>query len=525
MKACSCENNSIILIEYIKGQLIAYSKIVCITFLFMFVAHSFAWYNLHFVHDSVDIMGYNYYPNAVSLGRWGTFIATPFAGTPILPWYFAILSILAWSLVFFVVFYAFSIPFYYQILFIGVFSTGIKFIVQNAAHIEMLGWESVFIIFIIIPLLLIKRGKRIWLHVAISISSCIALATIQQNIELVIGFLLIHMFVEVTSKDVSWKDYFKQGISYIVDVIVGGMLYIGGLLAAIKFTDTTIVTDHASGIGSLQNVTFKEYIIRILCIYKHSLSVFLRRDSYLNGAVRIINALFIFFTFISIVLWIISCNKNIKKILQGGIILFLIPIGFDCVYVFAAHHMYSLNEYPVLFLYLVPVVLVNSYKDAKIIKNSAVLNRAKLIIIGCACILIVHNIRFANVMYLKEKLVYDHSTACLQTIWEDMMRTEGYEAGITPIAFIGNTYDSLLKYNGFLGENYEDVMPYDVVVSYQWNWKSYYEVIKGTPINLVVDTAYLEENNAVRNMPCYPLKGYCEMIDDTLVVKVSNTYE
>ena len=121
MKTCSSENNSLILNEDIRGRLITYSKIVCITFLFMFVAHSFAWYNLHFVHDSVDIMGYNYYPNAVSLGRWGTFIATPFAGTPILPWYFAILSILAWSLVFYVVFYAFSIPFYYQILFISYF--------------------------------------------------------------------------------------------------------------------------------------------------------------------------------------------------------------------------------------------------------------------------------------------------------------------------------------------------------------------------------------------------------------------
>jgi hypothetical protein len=108
-------------------------------------------------------------------------------------------------------------------------------------------------------------------------------------------------------------------------------------------------------------------------------------------------------------------------------------------------------------------------------------------------------------------------------VLDDIETTEGYEAGSTPVAIIGefSGNDNLAVYEydrKYINGNNKTSTTYP---------KTTYNFMEsmGSLVNSIEDSDTLKtyaKSEQVKEMPCYPVSGYCQMIDGVLVVKIGD---
>ena len=141
---------------------------------------------------------------------------------------------------------------------------------------------------------------------------------------------------------------------------------------------------------------------------------------------------------------------------------------------------------------------------------------------ACVCILISNTI-FSNEIYTYQKLQYDKSLSHMTRILYDVNNTPGYVCEQTKVVIIG--YSGLAPYIA------NDPKPDGV----QWlrgfttlspsDRLSFASYIRNMGEMMHVDSSpeaieAMLNNPAVQAMPYYPFNGYCQLVDDTLVVKL-----
>ena len=141
--------------------------------------------------------------------------------------------------------------------------------------------------------------------------------------------------------------------------------------------------------------------------------------------------------------------------------------------------------------------------------------------------LILRNILCANGAYVYTKLVYDNTARQMTQIMADVGKLDGYEPGTTPVAFVGSFTDSQLAYHDPAFSRYEEGNLHQVnsAVTYDGTIKWWFQHVMGSSAAVIADSGTLTtlgETPAVQAMPLYPANGYCAMVDDTAVIKLSD---
>lgn len=133
---------------------------------------------------------------------------------------------------------------------------------------------------------------------------------------------------------------------------------------------------------------------------------------------------------------------------------------------------------------------------------------------------------FANQVYLKKALEFDSTLSVMTRVIARAEAVPEFKPGDTPVALVGSLDDSELSvvHEGFekldaldaAKNNYAAVTDMDNIW-YTWE-------IMGYPFNFV-DTFTLDQLCAredVQAMPAFPAEGCCQMVDGTLVIKLSD---
>ena len=199
----------------------------------------------------------------------------------------------------------------------------------------------------------------------------------------------------------------------------------------------------------------------------------------------------------------------------------LLPLGLNVSHLLASGNVYILMQHALLLVYLLPMIF---FGGSELFPMS---RRAGSAVVGLLCaFLILRNCICANGAYVYTKLVYDNTARQMTQIMAEVGKLDGYEPGVTPVAFVGSFTDSELAYHDPAFSRYEegDLHQVNSAVTYDGTIKWWFQHVMGSSAAVIADQSALnavQEIPAVQSMPSYPSQGYCAIVNGMAVIKMS----
>ncbi len=213
-----------------------------------------------------------------------------------------------------------------------------------------------------------------------------------------------------------------------------------------------------------------------------------------------------------------------KKPFRTAMILLLVllcPLASYFIYLLFGRND-SLLTFPIVMLFLgigVLYELVPSSAHGRLtefLSKAAVLFSSALIFFGCV---------YSNQVYLKKNVEAQQTLSLMTRVLYHMEQADGYTPGETKVALIGSLQDSKILFHK---QGYDSItgrtLEFDTSIQYYNNYRMYLNNILGYPINLVEqdDATIIGRQPEVAAMPVFPHSGCAMMLDDILVVKLSD---
>lgn len=109
---------------------------------------------------------------------------------------------------------------------------------------------------------------------------------------------------------------------------------------------------------------------------------------------------------------------------------------------------------------------------------------------------------------------------------ERAVQVEGYQPGVTPVAFAGVMSDSHLYMErpGFEAINDFDFYVYSITYEQTYPW--FFHMILGDPIRMAdeAERMALAYSDEVLSMSVFPAEGSLKMVGETLVIRIGERY-
>ncbi len=246
-------------------------------------------------------------------------------------------------------------------------------------------------------------------------------------------------------------------------------------------------------------------------VYEEVLLFFFNPITHYDIMVGAINCMLLFlFLFIMVLL-------NVQERFPNGAFLFLflmsltLPLGGNFAS-FLAGFSHELMIAPMICIYFFVVIAAEKLE----------IPIATWLVYGLLALTFWQNIIFANQLYVKLQLSYDNTLSSMTRVIYEVEHIEGYEVGETPVLFVGLISQSLVADQPIYFDHMNSLIIQDNHFSiryYQGHW-AYITNILSYPMNFSEDFG-LAYSSYVSEMPSFPQQGYCQMVDDIIVIKMS----
>lgn len=507
-----CNNKKLIIWEVIS------------TVVFYLMVHGYRLFNNMFSGDSLMMINQIDHTWQVAIGRFMTPFFILLRGTIIAPWMVGIMSMAMLSLSVVIVCNTFNVQKKSLIILISalmasnlsITGTYISFI-NNADEFSFALLAAVLGAYLIIN----SDVKDQILTIIIgSFSIALSMGAYQAYVDVAIVILIIDIFLRLLTD----KDIIKivvRGLKYIASLLLSAGLYYAiwkliqkifhvwtadtynGLEGVSDFTDSSVLGLVGDSYQKVFNFFFNHSRFLTMTFHGQSMDIIW---TYLYRAAIII----LFVLFIWSVVKINLANKvSWINVLLEVIILLLLPLGINFVNVISKGMEHLLMIYSFVFLLILWALVI--YKGQK---------KALPVIVLCLLLglTIWSDYIYSNQVYLKKQLNENISNATMNRIVLDIEHYPDYKPGETPVAFVGTfeKSDYIIPIEGL-----ESLRPYSLgKTSMNYN-ATIYSLIR---FNMSVNMKYSwtdPSNPYLKTMPSYPQKGYIDMVDDVLVVKIS----
>lgn len=220
------------------------------------------------------------------------------------------------------------------------------------------------------------------------------------------------------------------------------------------------------------------------------------------------------------------------KLLLFGCLILLMPFGINVVYFIAngMEHALMIYSFFLVYLFLLYTLDVNTAISQQ--KQSREQTEAlqflpaipQILAVICLICIILHNVSFSNQLYLKKDLEFQSTLSIMTRIVDRMEQTDGYIPGQTPVVLAGSLYNSPLSqarpgFEEITGIGCSQNFSTTYYLTYQW----YFEQILAYPIQFLTpdEAATFLQNHTLQDIPVFPQRGCCVLLDNVLVIKLS----
>ncbi len=488
-------------------------KVVIFTFIFGLIAHGFSYFNVTYTHDAMfSITQYNDVYLKISSGRFMQVLNFMFRGYIVVPWLVGFLSLVWLSFSNYFIIKLLNIKNKLTIFLIcGLTSTNIALTLTNGSYIHEADAFMLSLLFSVLSVYVFKNHQYGFLisPILLAVSLGFYQAYFQVSVLLMMLLIIKDIF---SNKDT--KKIIISGIKSVVVLLAGLVCYSILYQVVLFFSGVSASMDYNSLVNVGKFTSFERIFELIFETYQLSFNQFLKPEIHNASLIKIVNLILISLGFIKMGVIIKVKKYLLTKCLLLICIVVLLPFGLNCVNFISNSIYHSLMIFSLVFIYVLVLVLVDEDVD----ESNEVLNKWMKNIVAVGVLLVIFNsVIYSNQLYLRKTMIYDITMTTMNRVINQMEQVSGYELGETPVVIIGElNYSSLSRpQNGFYEVWGLGTTNFGITYSY----KSYFDNVLGYPI--VLKSANEEEIVYSYTMPSFPKEGYCQMINGTLIVKLS----
>lgn len=371
--------------------------------------------------------------------------------------------------------------------------------------------------------LIVKFPRNILAHMAAVILIACATGTYQAYFPNTVCLLLLTVIMHCAKEEErTWKEILFTALRYLGVLIAGliGYLVVNKVLLA-KWGVTMLSYQGADAMGQL---TAGEIFRALKTCYKNFLTLGSAYVCALNPTVYVKKCFIIIMLMFAVGLFAKLFGEKgciIKKIFMA-VGFALIPVGTFLIQVMVPNGwVYTLMVYPVVFVPIFMLVWTDHFTvafDKKQILKKAMQWVATVV----SVVMIGIYIWYANGCYLSQEYTKYHDMAYYEVMVTQIKSLDGYKDEM-PLALIGNTITDETDKMGSMMQNtfgmdgkseshissYSKVSIMTKLLGFAPDFLGYEEIVE------------LMGTDEVQAMPCYPDDGSIQIVDDVVVVKLS----
>ena len=395
---------------------------------------------------------------------------------------------------------------------------------SNASFLPWTDFYGLAFFAAVLGVWLLQEAK--WWRVLLAVLAfMISMGTYQAYICVAIGVSCI-IFVFFLSREKDVKKIIKNAGIYAGSFLCAAGIYYGiwkvfqkvfNIWTADTYNGLSGVGDYSdTSVGSLIFLTYKNVVDYFINPPVFATMVFRQKDLSQLWLVCLRGSnLLIFMLFVAGLVMLIAKHK--PKALNIICIFFIavaFPFCINAVCFISKGMEHQLMTYAFCLCYLFAVLV---YDD--ISGNTGWRKAVRICLFALVGVVLWSKVVFASQVYLKRDLQDAQAQSMLTRIVYEIEKTDGYEAGVTPVAFCGN----------FENTSYtQPVEPMKDIVMWGMNGKTsmsyggteyaYLQMILNVNMNLIrID----DHDERIKAMPSYPADGSVATVDGVIVVKLS----
>lgn len=516
----NCRQNKL-LNEQRSGEL---RTVFIATVCFGLLAHAFAYLNLEYSHDSLMIVSKDYRWQ-ISLGRYLQPVYLRLRHTINAPWLLGIISLFYLACAIYLIIDMFSIRRRLEIIGIcAVFSTYVTLTCLNATYLP---WTDIFMLsmlFAVVGAWFTYRYEWGLIPGGLCVAAAMGLYQSYLSVFITLAMLYAIQYL-ITGK--SWTETICVTLRALGAAVIGATVYFLGMQIVLRITRIELSQSY-NGLSSLGDFSGVSIVMLLKKTYSYYIMSFLTPTFYQNRAAVLINLLLCSFVVGGAFICLHRKKaKLMEYVLLSAVFLFF-PFGANFICFVSKGFVYELMTYSFVATYIAPVLVINilweNGSERGRIKEFW-MQRGRITLFICCMILTMGNVIGANQAYTKKKLIYDATQSIMTRILYSVENTDEYVPGQTKVLLLGS-----LEKNPYC-QNYEDfrflnsvtrLYP-DVSVTYEITYVNYFKYVMNAKLALTTakNVSAVAQNKQIDTMPAFPQKGYCRMIDETLVIKLS----
>lgn len=375
--------------------------------------------------------------------------------------------------------------------------------------------------------LIIKFPKSILRQAAAVLLLACAVGTYQAYLAntvclLVLSVVLLSAF---SGKETDTKSLVLTSVRYVVLLVLGLLCYFA--LNRFSLAYWNVALGDYQGINNMGKIELSRLPEMIKNCY-FSFFWFGKNDIFQENPTRLVkNCILILY---AVSAFFTVCVFIKQKTGAGKKVLLLLSLAAYPIAVFLLYIMvpdgwiYTLMTFSVVFIYVFIFVWLDRCQiHLKDIKTKLWNQLMQWGVTAAALVIAVVYIWYANGNYMAMQFTQYHDLSYFQTMVTQIKSQEGYRNGL-PLAVIGRYIDDNANRSGSLiGAEFDLPGKNETNVNTYSRWQILIKYLGYNPQFLWAnETAEFEKLLEVQEMPCYPEDGSIKIVDDVIVLKLSN---
>lgn len=379
--------------------------------------------------------------------------------------------------------------------------------------------------------LMVRHGKNIFLQIfAILLMACsVGIYQAYAVNTICILVLSVIMLSAFSERKVTVKEIVLTSVRYVVSLILGILLYFGLLKVSLAYWNAAL--GGYQGIETMGQIDLKELPQMLYKCYHNFFSFYTWDIFWENPTVIVKKGILVMYmvTAVLIVYVVIKRRNDIGKLVLLLLSLMVYPVAVFFVYIMVGDaYIYPLMTYSMVFIYLFVLVWLDRNLQREADTTWGIRLAGQLMHWGVSLAAIVITIIYiwnANGNYMSLWYTQQHDIAYFQTIVTQIKSAEGYHDGL-PLAIIGRAAeieDKAHTTGSLVGAEFDLPGKSETNINGYSRWQIFIQYLGYNPTFLFDDkTSEIAEWEEVQAMPCYPEEDSIQIIDDVIVLKLTD---
>lgn len=403
----------------------------------------------------------------------------------------------------------------------------------GAAIIVFPSWTSTFFYMFTAPyyaLAVLMAVVAVWLTVHCKrglLPSAILLACslgiYQSYLPFTATLYVVLLFLLLFEEGYGYLDILKKSFFYLINLGLGAILYFVGTKLSLSITGQELTS--YKGISSMGKLELSRIPEIVRTIGTNFFGIFLNNNMEISYNYVTKGMYFVLFTMsLMLIVWLFIMQlkrKDILKAIETVVLAVVYVIAINSIYIMCEDGIYSLMYFSYVFLLIFPLTLLDRWIGVTRKKTLIITEYIMALAIAAGILSYCH---FANGQYLSMQLSFEQASSFYTTMVTKIKSVEGYHEDMKVVFSGVDIVDKTLYHNKIMDTF--SMSGRDDALADAYSKQNFILYYCGFDARIAgIDILTEQSKEILEQMPTYPNEGSIQVLDDAVVVKLSESQE